>query len=190
MPVHADRRVARGARDLRRRGGLRRARRSRARSRRSTSSRRSSTIRTPSARSRRRMRCRTSSPWVASRSPRSRSSAFPPASSRFRAHRDPARRPGQGARGGRGARSAATRSSTRSSSSGSASRARRIPIDCSRNAAARPGDRLVLTKPLGTGLLATAAKNGHAARRRARGTARDDVVAQRGGEPRRARART
>jgi len=28
------------------------------------------------------------------------------------------------------------------------------------NAAARPGDRLVLTKPLGTGLLATAAKNG------------------------------
>jgi len=28
------------------------------------------------------------------------------------------------------------------------------------NAAARPGDRLVLTKPIGTGLLATAAKNG------------------------------
>jgi selenide, water dikinase len=29
------------------------------------------------------------------------------------------------------------------------------------NATARPGDRLVLTKPLGTGLLATAAKQGH-----------------------------
>jgi selenide, water dikinase len=29
------------------------------------------------------------------------------------------------------------------------------------NAAARPGDRIVLTKPLGTGILATALKNGH-----------------------------
>ena len=43
------------------------------------------------------------------------------------------------------------------------------------NAGAQPGDRLILTKPLGTGVLATAIKGGHGATRgRGRGGALDD----------------
>ena len=66
--------------------------------------------------------------------------------------------------------SAATRSTTPSPSSGWPSRASCTPTEVLTNAAARPGDALVLTKPIGTGILATAVKRGlrraeHVARR-------------------------
>ena len=78
-----------------------------------------------------------------------------------RARRDPARRPGRRARRAR-RWSAATPSTTRAEVRARRDRHRRPAPRCSRNAGARAGDALVLTKPLGVGIDRDGGKRGAA----------------------------
>ena len=81
--------------------------------------------------------------------------------------------------------SAVTRSSTPSSSTDSPSLDVRIPNFLLTNAGAKPGDRLVLTKPIGNGILATALKRGiMLALRRSVADDRDHEAAQRSSQSR------
>ena len=134
---------------------------SRRSSRRSTSSRRSSTTRTTSARSRRRTRSTTSSRWAASRSSRSRSPLSPRiCRPRCWARSSPA--PTRPCAPRARSSPAATRSATTSRSTASRSSARCIRTASGATAARRSGDVLLLTKALGTGLVAHAQREGRA----------------------------
>ena len=103
-----------------------------------------------------------------SRSPRSRRS-----SGRGRSARSSPARPRQCARRARSS-PAATRSATRSRSTGSRSSGRCTRTAIWRKSGARPGDVVLLTKPLGTGLVLQACGTARA-RRGARGRDRGDV---------------
>ena len=126
---------------------------------RSTSFRRSSMTRSRTARSRRPTRCPTCSRWAAGccsrcRSPRSpRTSRSALARRVFEAAAAKVREAG-------GSSPAATRSATRSPSTASRSSAPHTPTGCSARAAPEPGDVLLLTKRLGTGLLVSGRRQG------------------------------
>ena len=158
----ADRRPgpARRPRAVRRRGGLPPRRRARARlhARLLPADRRRPGR--PSARSRRRTRSTTCSRWAAGRCSRSRSPSFPESLPAERRRGDLRRGGREGARRRAACSRAATRCARRSRSTGSRSSARSAPDEVWTKAGARPGDALYLTKPLGTGLLVHARKQG------------------------------
>ncbi len=87
--------------------------------------------------------------------------------------------PTRGRRGRASPSSAGTRSTTPSRSTGSRSPAWPTPTPSSPTPAARAGDALVLTKPLGAGTVATAIKRGLAGRRAGDAGGRGDDDAQR-----------
>ncbi len=152
--------ATRRARDVRRRRGHSHRPMTSRSSRPWISSRRSSTIHTRSAGSPPRMRCRMSTPWAASRSPRSTSWRSPPdrlpssvLTEILRGGHDTVHEAGAVMVGGHTVIDEELKY-------GLAVTGRVDPGRMLTNAAARPGDRLVLTKPLGNGLVATALKQG------------------------------
>ena len=151
-------------------------------SRRPTSSCRSSTIRSTSARSPRPTRSPTSTRWAARRCSRWRSSACRSTSCRSTTIRKILEGGEVGVRARRHSRSpAATRSIRSSRSTGSSPSASSIPSNLKRNAGARPGDRLVLGKPLGVGIYSAALKKEKLVAGRLRSDAREHDAAQHAG---------
>ena len=129
--------------------------------RRSTSSRRSSTTPTTSGASRRRTRCRTSTRWAARPLTALNLVAFP--LERLGPdvlERDPPRRRWTSCAAAGAAIVGGHSIDDRSRSTASRSPASSRPTRVLTNAGGRPGDVLVLTKPLGVGAIATAAKRG------------------------------
>ena len=102
--------------------------------------------------------CRMSTPWAGSPSWRLNIAALPPDLPAEISGRDPARRRGKGARGRGGDRRRAHRPGQGAQVRAGGDRASSIPRRCSPRAGSGPGDRLVLTKPLGFGVTTTALK--------------------------------
>ena len=134
------------------------------------------------------MRSATSTRWAAGRSPRWPSRAFRRTGSTPTLQRDLPRRLRQAARSGRGAARRPHRPGSRRSSSATRHRRGRSRRAFSRTRARSPATCCILTKPIGTGIIATAMKFGRAPGGRDRRGRRIDAHAEPRRPPRRCSA--